>query len=311
MKPIKILLLLIIPAILSSCTFLANSLLYPNRQPLVKNPSDYGMRYSNIEFYSPDSILLKGWLIHGNSDKLILFTHPMNFTRYGYSIKHQKPFKITKVEVEFLNVVKQLNNAGYTVLMFDFRNHGESDSGKNGITGIGINEWQDVVGAMQFIHNNDSLKSMQKAIVANCMGANSAIIALNKAKDEMANVKSIIAIQPISLDVFVENFLKNDYRYMFWLIPGIQKKCLKKGGYKFEEMTPTPYIKDIPVPVLFVQTENDDWTDINQIKDFYEMAPEPKELFWIKGKNLERFDGYNYFGQNPELMLKFLNKYFE
>jgi len=294
---------------LPSCSFLANSLLYPNRQPLVKNPSNYEMEYEDIEFYSPDSVLINGWYIPANSEKLIVFTHPMNFTRYGYSIKHQKPFKITKVEVEFLNVVKQLHNADYNVLMFDFRNHGESGkSSNNGITGVGINEWQDVQGAFQFIHNHARLKDMQKGIVANCMGANSAIIALTKAQKELSDVKCLIAIQPISSDVFVDNFLKNDYRYLYGLRNGIEKNCLKKGGYPFKTMTPEEYVDDIPVPVFYMQVENDDWTDINQVKSFYEKSPEPKELFLIPGK-LERFDGYNYFGKHPEKMLEFLSKY--
>ena len=82
----------------------------------------------------------------------------------------------------------------------------------------------------------------------------------------------------------------------------------KKGGYPFKEMTPEDFIDNIPVPVFYMQVESDDWTDINQIKSFYKKSPEPKELFLIQG-DLERFDGYNYFGENPEKMLEFLSKY--
>lgn len=302
---------LVVTVVASSCSFLANSLLYPNRQPIIKNPLDYGMRYFDIEFLSPDSVLIKGWMIPGEGDKMIIFTHPMNFTRYGYSIDHQKPFKITKLEVEFIKVVRQLHDEGYHVLMFDFRNHGESGtSSNNGITGVGINEWQDVVGAVKYIKSQTNLQHMDVGIVANCMGANSSIIALSKAPEEMEHIKCLVAIQPISSDVFVENFLYNEYRYLYCLRSGIEKKCIKKGGYPFETMTPEDHIEDLSIPVLYVQTANDDWTDTSQVHNLHNMTNSEKELFWIEG-DLERFDGYNYFGSEPEVMLEFLEKYME
>ena len=310
MRLFKLLFILAGIVLVSGCSFLANSLLYPNRQPLIKNPADYNMEFTDFEFYSPDSVNIKGWQIPGDNNKLIIFTHPMNFTRYGYSIKHQKPFKITKVEVEFLNVVKRLNEAGYNILMIDFRNHGESGKGNNGITGVGINEWQDVVGVMRYIKNHEQYSKMPVAIVANCMGANSSIIAFSKQNKELKNIKCLIAIQPISTDVFVDHFLGSDYKYLHGLIPNIQKKCIKKGGYPFHEMSPEKYIKDLEIPILYVQAINDGWTDINQVNGFYEQTTCEKNLFMIEG-DLERFDAYNYFGHTPELMLEFLSKHFD
>ena len=35
-----------------------------------------------------------------------------------------------------------------------------------------------------------------------------------------------------------------------------------------------------------------------------------KKLFWIEGTD-QRFQGYNYFGQNPKVMLEWFDKHFK
>ena len=43
--------------------YLAKKLVYPDRRPVVKNPSDYGMKYHDIAFKSKDGTNLKAWYI--------------------------------------------------------------------------------------------------------------------------------------------------------------------------------------------------------------------------------------------------------
>lgn len=44
---------------------MANSFLYVNKQPLIKNPSDYGMEYEELNFNTEDGVNLAAWLIQG------------------------------------------------------------------------------------------------------------------------------------------------------------------------------------------------------------------------------------------------------
>ena len=91
--------------------------------------------------------------------------------------------------------------------MFDFRNHGESDPDPNkGIAGVGLEEYKDVVAAMDYIKSRDELKSMNIGFVSFCMGANSTIIAMSKEPSTFANVKCMVAIQPVSMEVFVRTY---------------------------------------------------------------------------------------------------------
>jgi len=57
-----------------------------------------------------------------------------------------------------------------------------------------------------------------------------------------------------------------------------------------------------------VQTRNDPWTELSDITGFYENTQSTKEFFWIEGLT-HRFQGYQYFGDNPEKMLWWLKKW--
>jgi dienelactone hydrolase len=190
--------------------------------------------------------------------------------------------------------------------MFDFRNHGESEAG---ITGIGLNEYQDILGALDYIHQRPDLSSMSIGFVSFCMGANSTIIAMSKGKEKLNNVKCLVAVQPISISVFLKCFIKKNYTAAgLILIPLVNKMCQWRGGYAFKDITPLPYCKDISVPALFIQAKSDPWTEPHDIQNIYDATPEPKELLLLEGK-MERFDTYNYVGEHPESVTGFLGKY--
>lgn len=288
--------------------YLAKALIYPERKPLVKKPSDYGMTYQDVDFLSKDGTHLKAWLIPGSSDKLIIMTHPMPFNRYGFHTKGQGWLKVSKVEVELLKTAKKLNDAGYSVLTFDFRNHGESDEANGGLCGVGYYEWQDVVGALNYIKSSPALKSKQLGFVSHCMGANATLIAMGKEPELFRDIKAVVAVQPISMEVFVPHYLKDKMPLLRHLTPRIDKKIKEMAGFGLEDMSPAFYIKDIKTPILYVQVMEDAWTDSSDVQSFYDRTKSPKEIFWIRG-DLERFDGYNYFGKDPARMLEFLEKH--
>ena len=288
-------------------SILTKSLLRPVRQPLVKNPSDYDMKYVDVEFSTEDQVNIKGWLIHGTSDELIIITHPMPFTRYGFSPRHQGIFKSSDIEVELLKTAAHLNKQGYHILTFDFRNHGESGKGNNGYTGVGLHEWPDVVGALNYIQADEKLKSKKIGFVSHCMGANATIIAMSKAKDVFKKVKCLAAIQPVSFDVLVPLMIKDAFPLFASFAPKIDKKSIKYTGNSLKEMSPAEYVGDITVPVLYVQVKSDPWTVPSDVENFYKKTRAPRELFWIEGDK-KRFDGYNYFGNTPKRLLAFLKK---
>ena len=292
--------------------FIADFIIHMNRQPVPKYPLDNGMNFENIEFKTFDGVNIKGWLIPGNTNKLIVMTHVGGLTKYGSTVSYKKFTKLYNQEIEFLKTAEHLHKAGYWVLMFDFRNHGESGSDPNkGIGGVGLKEYQDVVAAMDFINRRDDLKGMNVGFVSFCMGANSTIIAMSKQPEVFKNVKCLFAVQPISMEVFVRTYIGKfiSPTGARLLMPVVKKWVLWRGADPLNKMSPAEYAKDIKVPTMYVQARNDPWTELSDIKGFYQNTPDnPKDFFWIENTK-HRFETYLYFQTRPAIMLEWLTKW--
>lgn len=311
MKKVCISGLVIMFAFLSSgcSSMFSGALIHPNRQPVVKNPADYGMEYMDVRFETPDEIEISGWLIPGDSEYIAVMVPPMNFTKYGYSVDNQGAFRITDIEVEFIKTAGNLHNAGYTVLAFDLRNHGESEDHPGNLFALGNYEWNDVVGALDYINTDDILSEKKIVFVSFCTGANATFLAMKNNPEKFANVKCMAAIQPISTEVFVTNFMEDQYSMFSWLIPGMEEDIKNATGFSFDDLTPMNYIDGLLIPALFVQAKEDRWTDYRFVEGLYNKAPiADKELILFEGP-MHRFDTYNYFGHSPEKLLDFLARY--
>jgi alpha-beta hydrolase superfamily lysophospholipase len=291
--------------------FISGTIVYLNRQPVPKNPKDYGMDFEPIEFTSEDGVRLKGWLIPGNKQKLVIMTHVGGLTKYGSTVPYKNLTKLYNQEIEFLKTARHLHNNGYWVLMFDFRNHGESGSDPNkGMAGVGLEEYKDVVAALQFIRDREATKTFEVGFVSFCMGANATIIAMSKRPEAFKGVKCLMAIQPISMEVFIRTYMKLMLTppLALLLMPLVKMFVVLRGAHPLGKMSPKEYAKDIKVPTLYVQAIHDPWTELTDILSFYEATPPPKEFFWIENTK-HRFESYSYFQDKPEMMLAWINKW--
>ena len=107
---------------------IANTFIKPFQSPVFDDPKNYGLDYENITFKAKDDVELSGWLIKGKSDKVVIQSHfGVQCSRSGYTPEGKGLMKGWPGDVRFLRQAKYLNEAGYTVLMYDFRNHGNSD----------------------------------------------------------------------------------------------------------------------------------------------------------------------------------------
>jgi pimeloyl-ACP methyl ester carboxylesterase len=252
---------------------------------------------------------MKGWFIPvaGVKDKAIIMTHPLPFNRHGFVAKNQGFPPLCTINVDLLKTAHALHQAGYPVLMFDFRNHGESDAG---LTGVGLNEYQDVLGAIAHLRQRTDLSNPRIGFVSFCMGANSTIVALSKGAEQVQPVKFLVAIQPVSADVFVKQYLKAVYTPLSVYLAAIADWLVqRRGGYPLKDMSPRSYAKDIKVPTLYIQVRADRWTTTADTQSFYDATPNPREIWWIEGIT-HRFEAYNYVGDHPERVIDFAKEHF-
>ena len=116
--------------------------LYPVRLSLSAVPSDFGLPWEGVKFSAADGTALSAWAIrHPDPCGLLLLLHG-----YGSS------------KAELLDVAGALYRAGkFSILLMDFRGHGESGAGA---VGFGCREIQDVQAALEFISKDSGLKGL-------------------------------------------------------------------------------------------------------------------------------------------------------
>lgn len=290
---------------LLSAKFVANSVTKPGKSPVFGDPKDFGLDYEDVKFKASDGVTLSGWLIKGETDKVIIQTHfGIQSSRSGYTPKGKGLVKVWPKDIEFLRHVKHLVNEGYTVLMYDLRNHGNSDKGTvEWVTG-GVEEYKDVLAAVKFISTHDKYKDADIGLLSICMGAMSTTYAygIKGGLQENKNIKALLAIQPLGYVDFLKGFGFSEKQ-----IEKANKLNLGRGGKDFYSNC-MPQVKHITVPTMLVQNKNDPWTNLDWIKQYYDNLNVEKEMFWIDGEK-NRFVAYDYFSHSPERMLNFFKKY--
>ncbi|CAH0191250.1 alpha/beta hydrolase [Plantibacter cousiniae (nom. nud.)] len=111
--------------------FAAFALLHPRRRPPHRRPSDHGVADWRSISVATDRGRLDGWLLHGRRDRLALVGHGIGLSRSAS-----------------LDQAAHLHRRGYTVLLFDLRNHGRSHRDPSG-TGIADRFTTDIEQAAQ------------------------------------------------------------------------------------------------------------------------------------------------------------------
>jgi Prolyl oligopeptidase family. len=170
------------------------SLTHPAHNKIVETPVKYDLKYENVSFNSKlDAVDLKGWWIPAqknnsitNSGKTVIFAHGYKDTR-----------DLSKIHA--LALAKRIAQEGYNVMMFDFRNSGESGGEA---TSVGLFETYDMLSAIEYAKVNK--KSEKISLLGWSMGAAVSIIA----GTESPYVNTIIADSPFSdLDTYLKTNL--------------------------------------------------------------------------------------------------------
>ncbi len=173
------LIVILVTAICGISGYVGWNLTHPVRKSVDTYPDTVGLSYAEVSFKSRvDSLNLKGWLIASpNNRRTVIFAH-------GYGKNRLQD------DVPLLPIVQALVNRGCNVLMFDFRNCGESEGN---LTSVGQYEVRDLLGAIDFIKAQPEL-NQQITLFGFSMGASVAIIAAAREP----SVSAIISDSPFA-----------------------------------------------------------------------------------------------------------------
>ena len=296
--------------------WISNLLMYPPRQRLSRTPADYGMTYEDVVFKSQDRCELKGWWIPApralsqrSASPAVILLHPMFGNRHGFNAPREGWLRLLQPEIDLLEVARSFHQAGFSLLMFDFRGHGASQAAR---CAGGLTEDQDVRGAVDYAFDRIAAETGARAtprvgIVGFGLGASAAIAAVGRERGgaevirifsadsegssglieiQPANVKKLrflVAIQPVSLANLLRGYLRQVFAPLaVVLIPLVDRICTWRGSYPLDPAFLLKYTRNINVPVLYVQVRRDPLGPSRELQDLFEATPNAKMIGWIK-----------------------------
>ena len=231
--------------------------LYASRTP--EAALRYGIRYEEIKFPAVDGLTLRGWFFPAeerNAPAIIYAPATSRDQRSGESL------------------VKPLIDAGYHVLLFSYRGHGDSEGNRFGFT-YGAEESKDIDAAASFLYRNKSISEI--GVIGHSAGAVSSII--SAARNPL--LKAVVAAAPFPS---VEEIWSNN-RPEFMpaaFFDFVMRLTEQRKGYSRHQVRPRDVIKQIaPRPVLLIHGCEDQRITRDQALQLYDNAQEPKQLWYF------------------------------
>jgi dipeptidyl aminopeptidase/acylaminoacyl peptidase len=246
------------------CVQQAYAFVYPTRAKVTGTPSDYGIaNWRNITLTTVDDIELQGWLLLPINQKVknpgVLFVHGIAGNR-TFGMAH----------------ALYLLEAGYIVLVFDLRNHGNNI---DGLTTMGIREIGDVKAAFTFLASQPEVDPAQITVFGHSMGGATAILAMV----ELPSAKALIVETSYTslIDVVNDGIRSLNLPPLFFgdFILFVTKTLTNENMY---DISPIDAIGKIaPRPILFIHGTNDSTIPFEHTELLYQTAQEPKSIWLV------------------------------
>ena len=268
---------------------LTKLMLVGRRAPVDRTPRSVGLDYEDVSFRATDGVTIRGWFIPREGEgpgPAVLFVHGWLWNRLG-NVAGKVP--VADKDVDFLPATRALHDAGYHVLLFDLRWHGESGRGKAPLT-YGVHEARDFIGAVNYLRSRPDVDDDRIGAIGCSMGGNTAMYAI----PESPPVKALLAIQPTRLHVFNTNFARTE-------LGPIGPASLMPVDWLYAALrAPRPTKHDPSVPaqrldgtvVQYVQGTGDPWGTMEVIDEF--AAATPNALPVVRFASAGRYEGYRY-----------------
>lgn len=180
-----------------------------------------------------------------------------------------------------LPISEALQRAGYDVLLYDSRDHGESDRSAAGTAFSG--GYQDLLAAQDFLRRE--VGAARVAAIGESQGATNALIAA--------------ALDPDAIDLVIADgagtsmyaLLRHQRSLSFapdWLVSLSARMTLARMGQVRQALAPEAGPVSIidriaPRPLLLIHGSDDPLVSVDGARELYARAGEPKELWVIEG----------------------------
>lgn len=223
------------------------------------SPADYGLPFQEIAFESTDGVLLRGWFIPAQkAERTVIFCHG-----YGGSMDPD------------LQYAPWFHQAGYNVLMFDFRAHGRSQGQQ--VT-MGCLERQDLLGALAYLASRGIRRV---GVLGFSLGG---AVAISTAPLSPAITAVVSDGGFAQLQHTVAAGMRERYRagpLCDWLAGLIVRVAGWRLGVNLLACDPIRWVDKVSPRALFlIHGGQDPYVSVQDVRRLYHRAGEPKEL-WI------------------------------
>jgi len=232
-------LIILVVAVMGVSGYVAWSLTHPAKKELEAAPDQLGLAYENVEFQSKDGTLLRGWYLPAaTNERVVVMAHGYRQNRMG-----DKPA---------LPTAQKLVEAGFGVLMFDFRASGQSDGD---MVTVGLLEQEDLQAAIRYVQGK-GYASQGLGLQGFSMGAATSLLAAAGNQD----VQAVVADSPFS---DLEPYLHENMPHWTHLpdipfTPVILWELPLLMGHSPSEVSPIAGLEKLrDRPVLFIHGGND------------------------------------------------------
>ena len=224
--------------------------------------SQFDLVIEDVHFKTRDGLTLTGWFIPGNNGATVILLHGIESTRHA-----------------MLPHADYLNRSGFSVLLYDSRNRGESEG--EAVT-YGAREKWDIEAALGYLKTRNDIEPNRIGVQGSSLGAVSAILAAA----ETAEVKGVVARIPFKSfnDVLYHAYPKLIGLPAFPFAPLTKCICETRLRIDFDSVDPSKVIGAIsPRPVFLIDELEDKLFPPDSVEVLYEAAREPKQLWQIPG----------------------------
>ena len=298
---------LIIGLVAAIAAFFAKRLISPPRLTLWANPGDLGLEYDDVQFPAQDGVRIAGWFVPAPANATrrgatIVLIHGWPWNRLGETADNLFANLTGEKPVDLLRLAYNLHEAGFHVLMYDMRNHGESAAAPP--VAFGQEEAKDLLGALAYLNGRTDTDPQRIGVIGFSMGANSLLYAL----PQTSQIQAAVAVQPTTLSVFSQKYGRELLGPLSKVVlPLTELLHQAAGGLYWSAYRPSFAAAGAgKTPVLFVQGNNDPWGDVEDVAHMAQAMSSARGPLFVDAN--DRFGGYQYVIDNPKVVISFFEQ---
>jgi len=270
-------LMLLAAAYLGIGAYAANSVTLVEEDPEIPASAPPGIAYEEVSFPARgEDLELAGWYLpKEGSSKAVVLVHGRDANRR------------TAMAGTFVALAEALNRAGYSVLLFDLRGHGQSGGEKR--YSFGVKERRDVLGAVDWLLQQ-GIPPGSIAVLGTSMGGASA----TGATAEEPAIGALILDSTLSdLKPLIQAKFVDESGLPLWFVPGVLLMNRVLYGYDLTRVKPVQELALVsPRPVLILHCTEDEMVPLEQGEALAAAMPEAETWYVGDCKHAEIHAAY-------------------